>query len=79
MACKTIPIIFYKDPNTKKMYEKIGIDESVAYFVSVEKYGVLQIREYDLEMAERGHKLVMDVFNMNYHASKFMELLLENG
>jgi len=76
MACKTIPIIFYNDPDTKSMYESIGIDEDVAYFVSVRKYGDLRIKEYDIEMAERGYKLVIDKFNMNYHADKFMELLL---
>jgi len=58
------------------MYESIGIDEDVAYFVSVRKYGDLRIKEYDIEMAERGYKLVIDKFNMNYHADKFMELLL---
>lgn len=79
MACKTIPIILYRDHTTKQMYENIGIDDSVAYFVSIEKYGDLQIKEYNIEMAEKGHKLVMDKFNMNYHANTFMELLLENA
>jgi len=78
MACKTIPIIFYKDPNTKKMYESIGIDNTVAYFVNVSKYGNLQIKEYDIEMAERGHELVKEKFNMRVHTNTFMELLM-NG
>jgi len=78
MACKTIPIIFYDHPDTKKMYEDIGINEEVAYFVSVNKYVDLQIKEYDIDMAERGYKLVIEKFNMQYHVDTFMELL-ENG
>lgn len=78
MACKTIPIIFYNDPNTKKMYESIGITSDVAYFVSTKKYDNLQIKDYDVEMAERGHKLVEEKFNMKVHTEKFMELLM-NG
>jgi len=78
MACKTIPILFYDKPSIKKMYEEIGITEDVMYFVSIKKYGDLQIKEYDIDMAERGYKLVIEKFNMKYHVNTFMELL-ENG
>ena len=75
MACKTIPIIFYQDPKTKEMYESIGIDESVAYFVSVAKLTDLKIKEYDEEMAERGYNLVKEKFNMKLHTNTFLEIL----
>jgi hypothetical protein len=77
MACKTIPIIFYNKASTKEMYESIGIDDTVAYFVNVAKYGDMQIKQYDIEMAEKGYKLVIEKFNMNYHVKTFMELLLK--
>lgn len=76
MACKTIPIIFYRDPGTKKMYESIGINEEVAYFVNVSKYGNLQIKEYNEHMANVGYELVKEQFNMKKHTEKFMEILL---
>jgi hypothetical protein len=76
MACKTIPIIFYGDPRTKELYESIGITKDVAYFVSIRKYTNLQIKEYDIEMANRGYELVKERFVMKVHTNKFMELLL---
>lgn len=75
MACKTIPILFYDDPSIKTMYEEIGITEDVMYFVSIKKYGNLQIKEYDIDMAERGYKLVVEKFNMKFHVDTFMEML----
>ena len=78
MACKTIPIIFYRSIDTKRMYESIGITEEVAYFVNIQKYGDLQIREYDELMAQKGYELVIKNFTMKNHTIKFMEILL-NG
>lgn len=75
MACKTIPIIFYNDPRTKELYESIGITKDVAYFVSTSKYTNLQIKEYDIEMAQRGYELVRERFNMKVHTNTFMEIL----
>lgn len=75
MACKTIPIIFYNNLDTKKLYESMGITEEVAYFVSITKYGDLQVKEYDIPMANRGYELVKEKFNMKTHVNKFMELL----
>lgn len=76
MACKTIPIIFYSDPATKELYESIGVTKEVAYFVSVDKYTDLQIKEYDEEMANRGYELVKERFIMKVHTNTFMEILL---
>lgn len=78
MACKTIPIIFYSNPDTKKLYESIGIDKEVAYFVSIKKYGKLAIKEYDIDMANRGYELVKEKFSMKVNVNKFMEII-ENG
>jgi len=76
MACKTIPIIFYKNIGTKKLYELMGINEEVAYFVSVDKYTDLQIIEYNEHMANIGYELVKESFGMETRAKEFMEVLL---
>ena len=74
MACKTIPIIFYKTPDLLKLYGLMGINETNAYFVCTRESFNLEIKEYDKEMAERGYKLVQEKYGTETMTKNIMEM-----
>lgn len=75
LACKTIPIIFYKTNFLRRLYEMMGINETNAYFVCTSKSYNLEIKEYDIEMANRGYDLVHRYFGTEVLAAKILSLI----
>ena len=78
MACKTIPIIFYKTPDLIKLYGLMGIGKDNAYFVCTREPFNLEIKEYDKEMAQRGYDLVQEKYGTEVMAKNMMEMF-KNG
>ena len=77
MACKTIPIIFYNTNFLRQLYEMMGINDTNAYFVCVARSYNLEIKEYDIEMANRGYDLVQKYFGTEVLAAKIMSMIKE--
>lgn len=75
LACRTIPIIFYQTNFLRRLYDMMGINESNAYFVCTSKSYNLEIKEYDIEMANRGYDLVCKYFDTEILAKKIMEVI----
>ena len=79
MACKTIPIIFYKTPDLLKLYGLMGIGKENAYFVCTSEPFNLEIKEYDKEMAERGYTLVQEKYGTEVMTKNMMEMFDNHG
>ena len=75
MACKTIPIIFYETNYLRRLYMMMGINETNAYFVCTSIPFNLEIKEYDIEMANRGYDLVQKYFGTEVLAAKILSLI----
>jgi len=74
MACKTIPIIFYRTNYLRRLYAMMGINETNAYFVCTGRPYNVEIKKYDVEMANRGYKLVHQYFGTEVLAAKILDV-----
>lgn len=77
LACKTIPIIFYKTNYLRVLYNMMGINETNAYFVCTSKSYDMIIKEYDIEKANRGYDLVQKYYSTKVLAAKIMSMIEE--
>ena len=79
LACKTIPIIFYTIDQTRMAYEEMGIDHQIVHFTKFANWEkLLQIKEYDIDMANKGYEFCMNNLTIANRARQILEVI-KNG